>query len=166
MLSKFILGIFVFVISSLLIHKHPFYVSVADCKYNPQQKSIQISIRLFTNDIESALKKINKNSIDLINPKKKSDADTLLFRYIKTHFKILVNKHPGQLDYIGYEKEEESVWVYMEVANIIKPKSIVVENTILFDFLPLQTNIVHMEVNGTKKSKKVNNPDKNIEFIF
>ena len=54
-------GLFLFVIiiafSSFNVLKHPFFMCVTDIKHNIKQHSLNISIKLFTNDIENALKK-------------------------------------------------------------------------------------------------------------
>jgi hypothetical protein len=70
------------------------------------------------------------------------------------------------LNFIGYEKEEEAVWCYLEIKNAEMPKLITVENTLLYDFLPAQMNMVHAEVKGKKQSSKVSNPEKDLVFEF
>jgi hypothetical protein len=92
--------------------------------------------------------------------------DLELFNYIKQRFSINVNLKPTRLDFIGYEREEDAVWVYLEVKKVTQPKIIKINTKLLYDFLPQQTNIVHVEVSGAKKSSKVTNPDSNIEFTF
>jgi len=47
----------IFILFFCLAFKHPFYLGVIDLKYNSTEKSIQGSIKLFTNDFENALKK-------------------------------------------------------------------------------------------------------------
>ena len=37
--------------------KHPFYLSVIDIKHDAKTQNLNISVKLFINDIESALKK-------------------------------------------------------------------------------------------------------------
>ena len=58
------------------------------------------------------------------------------------------------------------IWVYLESKKVNQPKTIKINTTLLYDFLPQQTNIVHAEINGIKKSSKVLNPDSKIEFNF
>ena len=140
--------------------KHPYYLGVSELKYIDKQQTINVSIRLFTNDLEVALKKTTAQKIDLINPTDKAQIDSLLFNYIKKRFNVIVNTSPSKLRYVGYEKEEESIWTYLEIAQATEPKKITVENALLFDFLPQQINIVHVDVNTVKKSTKLINPNK------
>ena len=141
-------------------------MSVVDIKYNVNQKALQVSARLFTNDLEDALRKTNKKTIDLLNPKIRSEADSTLFKYMKERFQIFLNSKAKALTYIGYEKEEESIWVYLEIKKTVLPKKININSSLLYDFLPQQINIIHAEINGVKKSSKITNPESKIEFSF
>jgi len=139
---------------------------VVDLKYNPSEKSIQGSVKLFTNDFENALKKIYKQPIDLINSGNKEAIKKIIIDYITKHFYLKVNGELKTISIIGYEKEEEAIFTYIEIKNCAIPKTIDVENNLLYDYLKDQMNIVHFELNGIKKSVKVNNPDKKIVFTF
>ena len=161
-----LLIILVGLFSSFNAKKHPYYVSVVDIKYDAKQSSLQISARMFTNDLEESLKKITKKDIDILNPKNKSEVDSVLFAYIKQRLHISVNSKNQPLQYIGYEKEEESIWVYLEIKKVAKPKKFNIETKLLYDYLAGQINIVHAEINGVKKSSKVTNPESKVDFIF
>lgn len=159
-------GLLVLLVSSFQSKKHPFYISVIDIKHDTKTHNLNISIKLFTNDIENALKKTTSKTIDLLNPKNKPEMEIELMNYIKQCFSIDVNLKPTKLNFIGYEKEEDAIWIYLEIKKVIQPKTLKINTKLLYDFLPLQTNIVHAEINGVKKSSKVNNPDSIIEFKF
>jgi hypothetical protein len=150
----------------LLSSFHPYYVSVTDLKYNEQEKTVQISCRTFTDNIEDALKKLYKKQIDILHPKDKKEVENLLTDYINKHIKIKVNGKWQTIQFIGYEKEEEAIWSYIEIKNVELPKSVVIENTLLYDYLPQQINMVHIEVKGNKQSSKTTNPEKELVFNF
>lgn len=152
--------------SSFNDKKHPYYISLVDVKYNSKQMSLQISTRMFTNDLEDALRKTSNTNIDILNPKVKSQADSILFTYIKQRLNFTVNGKKQKLSFIGYEKEDESIWAYLEIKKVPSPKKLSVDTKLLFDFLPNETNIVHAEINGVKKSSKVTNPNSKVEFSF
>lgn len=159
-------GLIVILASSFHFKKHPYYINVVDMKYNAQQKSMQLSTRLFTNDLEDALEKIHHKKIDVLNPKNKAELDSILFSYIKQRLHISINKKDQNLDYVGYEREEESIWTYFEIKKVSAPKTLSINIKLLYDYLPSQVNIVHSEINGVKKSSKVTNPDSKVEFSF
>ena len=145
---------------------HPFYLGVVDLKYNSKDKALQGSVKLFTNDLEAALKKIHKRSIDLINPKDKDATNKILFDYLKEHLKLKVNSKNDNYKLIGFEHEAEAIWMYIEFDKSEFPKNIEVENTLLYEHLKEQMNIVHLNINNSKKSLKVTNPEKILKFEF
>lgn len=146
--------------------KHPFYLGVADLKYSETEKSIQGSVKLFTNDFETILKKNYKQSIDLINTKDKESTKKIITDYISKHFTLKLNGELKNFTVIGYEREEEAVFTYIEFKNCEPAKTIDVDISLLYDSFKEQMNIVHFELNGIKKSVKVNNPDKKVVFNF
>ena len=146
--------------------KHPFYLGVCDLKYNASQKTIQGSVKLFTGDFEDALKKTYKQPIDLINTKDKEATKKIIADYIAKHFSLKLNQQLKTFTIVGFEKEEEAIFTYIEFKNCNTPKTIEIENTLLYDYLKDQMNIVHFELNELKKSVKINNPDKKIKILF
>ena len=153
-------------ISSFQKVKHPFFVSVIDINYKQKERALQLSVKLFTNDLEDALRRTSKKKIDILNPINKAETDSILFNYISKRLNININSKKQTLNFIGYEKEEEAIWTYLEIKNSAQPKKINIDTKLLYDFLPQQINIVHIDINGIKKSSKVTNPASNIEFIF
>lgn len=162
-LTKFLIIAFLFFSFKA---KHPFYLSVSDLKYNAKEKTMQVAVKLFTSDLEEALKKIYAKPVDLINGKDKQAINKLLTDYIQKHFVLKVGGKTLKFDFIGFEQEEEAVWVYIEYKNCPKPKKVEIENSLLYDFIQTQINIVNLEVEGIKKSSKVTNPEKKLSFDF
>lgn len=154
------------VVTPVLLAFHPYYISVTEIKYKDTEKTLQVSCKIFTNDLETTLRKINKTQVDLLHPKDKAVTDKLVANYINTHLKITVNKKACQLNFIGYEKEEEAIWAYFEAKNVALPKTISIEDNLLYEYLPAQINMVHTEVKSNKQSSKVANPEKKMEFSF
>ncbi len=158
---------FAFVWSILLSSfVHPYYISVTEIKHNRAAQSIEISCRMFTDNIEDALKKIHKKPLDLLHPKDKKEADDLISNYVSKHLLIKADDKTLQPVFIGYEKEEEAIWCYFEIKNVKQPQKITLENSLLYDYLPDQTNMIHVTVNEKRQSTKLNNPDKKAEFLF
>jgi hypothetical protein len=154
-------------ISILICSYHPYYVSVTDISYKKDEKTLQVSCKMFTDNIESTLKKVYKTPVDLLHPKDEIAAKKLLAHYIITHLKIKANGKPAVLDFLGYEQEEDAIWSYFEIRNMdVLPKNIHIENSLLYEYFPQQINMVHTQVEGKKQSSKVINPDKEMEFIY
>ncbi|PBQ34187.1 hypothetical protein CNR22_21245 [Sphingobacteriaceae bacterium] len=156
--------------SALLIlffsFSHPFYLSVTDLKYNRAEKALQGSVKVFINDLEGALKKAHGQTIDLINPRDTLKIQKLLEDYLKKHLLLKINGQLKSFNLLGFENEQEAIWLYIELKNCSFPKKIEIENTVLYDHIKDQTNIMHLEVQGQKKSLKVSNPEKLSVFEF
>lgn len=150
---------------TLTLKPHPFYLSVTELKYNDKGKTIEVACKMFSNDLEGALKKLSGKKVDIIHPKDKKEVEKLLFDYITKRLSIQINGQPRSLKYVGYEKEEDVIWTYMEIEKCEKPKSLSVNTSLLYDFLAEQINLVQVEVGSFKKSLKVTNPDKEIKFF-
>jgi hypothetical protein len=69
-------------------------------------------------------------------------------------------------NYLGFEKEGLVVYVYVEGINISKVKKLVVSNSIMHDMFDDQTNIMHITINGDRKSTKLDYPKTSAVFDF
>lgn len=127
---------------------------------------MQCAVKLFTNDLEDALKKITKGSVDLINIKDTVKVEKLLNTYISERLSLKINGKVRAFEFIGFEREEEATWIYIEYTKCEFPKKTEVINSLLYDYLKGQSNIVQMEVNDSKKSLKASNPAKDFIFVF
>jgi hypothetical protein len=151
----------------LLLLMHPFYVSICDVNYSPSAKELQLSIRIFTDDFETTLQKnFPTQKIDLFNPQANSLTDTLINKYIQSRFNIKVNNKPQTLHYLGHERVEESIWCYFEITGVELPKNIHISNRLLYDYKKEQTNMHLVNVNGETKTRKIDNPDSELDFTF
>ena len=145
---------------------HPIYVSVTEIEHNPKDKSLEISCRIFTDDFEKTLRKTTHITVDLLSPKDKSAMDKLISQYVQQHLKIMVDGKPVSLKYIGYEQVEEAIESYYQVPDIPSVKNITVQDNLLFEYSPQQISIIHVTVNGNRKSTKLNQPEDQVNFRF
>ncbi|MFM7357884.1 MAG: DUF6702 family protein [Sediminibacterium sp.] len=145
---------------------HPFYVSLIDISYNEAEATAEISIRIFTDDLEQTLRKQSGTKIDLVNPKNKAAAETELSKYIRQKILLNIDGKPCQLEYLGYEIQKESVWSYWEVKQVKSMKGLQIDCSLLYDFVNLQTNIFHVKKGEKEWSRKLDYPETKLAFIF
>ncbi|MFT4024475.1 MAG: hypothetical protein QM664_11900, partial [Flavihumibacter sp.] len=117
-------------------------------------------------DFEKALGNSAGFTVDLTNPKDSAQTNQVVFQYLQQHFQVKVNGKPVKLQYVGYEKEREAAWCYMQVQEVPAVSSIDINNSILYDAFDKQINIMHVIVNGNRKSTKVSYPDSKAAFSF
>ena len=145
---------------------HPLYISVLEIEHNKKEQQLEISCRIFTNDFEATLRKYHKEKIDLLSPKLHDQMGVLMDGYIQKHLSIITNSKKSNLHFIGFEQADESVELYYEVTAISDVKSISVNDDILYDAQPKQMSLIHVTVNGERKSTRLNNPDSKADFEF
>jgi hypothetical protein len=148
-------------------HVHPFYVGVVEVNYNKSAASLDISCKLFAEDAEAVLEQQYKTSLDLSQPQQKSKIDGLLADYVpKQHLELQADKKGMKLHYVGFEQEAESLYCYFEVTGIPTVSTIDLRNSLLYDFTDKQINIMHVMVNGVRKSYKLDYPKTDATFTF
>lgn len=145
---------------------HPFFISVTEINHNVKDKALEISCKIFADDMEETLKKNYKTSIDISNEKQQLQIHKLLADYLQKHLQITADNNPLNLKLIGYEKENESIFCYLEATNIVSVKKMNITNSILHDFTPQQINIIHVIVDGKRQSIKLDFPNKEAILSF
>jgi len=145
---------------------HPLHVSTTDISYNVKDGQLEVICTLFTDDFELALQKQYNAKTDLQKPAMHDAMDALVKRYINEHLAVRSGLLASPLNYLGFEIDHEAVNIYLESEKMPAPKKINVEVSLLHNIFDDQINIVHMTVNGIRKSGKLNYPDKKIEQSF
>ena len=145
---------------------HPFYVSVIDINHNTKENAVEISIRIFTPDLEQTLQKYSTTKIDIANPKDKVVLDKQISSYINQKLQIKINGQPAFINYIGHEIQMESVWIYAEIPKIAQLKKIDINCNLLYDYKDLQSNIFHDKSKDAEKSYKLDFPKTTTSFEF
>lgn len=145
---------------------HPIYVSVAEIDYNAKEKTLEVSCKLFTDDFEKTLRTAYKTNVDLINPPKRAAMDKLVNDYVQKHFALTLDGKLVTLKYLGYEEIEEGIYSYFEASGVSQPKNIQIFNTLLYANHEQQMGLMHVTVNGNRKSTKLNNPDSKTTLSF
>lgn len=148
------LSFFVKPIDTKANYFHPFFVSVTELNFNSKNNSLEVSCKMFLDDLQNGLSKLYKRTIDLNNAKAEAENNKILADYVTKHFSIATDAKATALKFVGFEVEKESVYCYFEAGNIAQPKKVQLNNEILIDFKPEQINIMHVMVNGNRKSTK------------
>ena len=143
---------------------HPFYVSMIEIDHNAKEKTVEVSIRIFTDDLENTLKKYGNTKVDILHPANKAEVDKLLNDYIQHKLQIKLDGKIVTLHYLGYEQQMESIWTYLEIKDVPTLKKVSVNCSLLYDYQEKQTNIFHVKANGSEKSYKLDNPE--TEFSY
>ncbi len=155
-----------FILSSFLAFFHPFFVSVIDMKHNVKEKTIEISTKVFVDDLEAVLKKNYHTTFDLATSTSKPETNAVVAKYLQSKLQLTVNDKRQTIKYIGYEIQKESVWIYAEVDDIVSLKKINISCNLLYDYQDKQMNIFNVKANGSEKNYKLDYPKTSVEFVW
>lgn len=145
---------------------HKFYVSIFQMNYVPEKKAVQITARIFTDDLEKALERKIRKKIYFATTKEVPGTEELLKKYLTEKLHIKINNVEKQLKFLGRETEDDVIICYLTIPVTEKITSFEVYNTILTEIYPDQQNIIHTNINSNKKSLLLtnSNPKEIIEY--
>lgn len=164
--AKLLLTFSISVLSLTESGLHPLHVSTTEVDFNSKEKTLEISCRIYTDDFESILGKQAKSKIDLSNPALHKSMDEHVKKYLQTHLRLTVNGKTANMDYVGFEKDNEATNVYLEVQNINNLQQLEARNSVLYDLFDDQMNILHVTRNGGRKSVRNNYPEQLMKVSF
>jgi hypothetical protein len=153
-----------FLLTSGMPAKHPFYVSMTDVSWNPKTKSLEIAVRMFTDDLEKGLSAACKCKIDMGNDAGMQSSKNPLLSYLKTNLRFFSGGKELYPSFEGMEKEEESIWTYLQIDLEKMPENLEIENKLLFSIQEKQTNLVRLRKPGFDKTLQLMNPES--RFVF
>ncbi|UZD21732.1 hypothetical protein PBT90_19650 [Algoriphagus halophytocola] len=125
-----------------LVFYHPFHLSLTEIAWNENTQHLEVSQKIFWDDLEIALGNFHEESIDFLNPANKEKLEDQINQYIRSKNKYWIEGREITMRYLGHEVEEDAAWFYFESEAVSKPSSIHVLNEILIDDFPDQKNIV------------------------
>ena len=157
--SKYLILFFSIPLFAFTLHKY--YISLCEIEYVEEQKSIQIIIGLFIDDIELTLNKEHKTKFYLASENEVENIDDYYKKYLKDHLKFIINETPESFQFIGKEYDDDIVRFYLEISDINKLSSIEIMNTCLFKDFNDQQNIIKIKVNNLHKSFYLNKKNAN-----
>ncbi len=131
---------------------HPFYISVCQLDHNPDTGALELSFRLFMDDLELVLETMGAERLRLGTERESEKADIYIGRYLARHVVIETNGQRVNAAFIGKEVDSDAIWCYVEVENVPVLKTMTITNTLFLETFEDQVNLVHVNANGRKKS--------------
>ena len=132
--------------NAALVHK--FHESLAQLDYNAESRSVEMTFRLFADDLENALSKRSGKTFRL---DRTPDAAAQTLAYIKERFELKNGEGEIKpLTWVGMEAKVDTVWVYVEAQMAEGLKGAEVRNRIFFELFDDQVNRVHIRYDGGK----------------
>ncbi len=149
-LKLLIIPIVLVLICGFSIHK--FYIGVFQVDYFKEKKSIQITARLFIDDLEKALQTKYNKHFYVTTKDEIGNTNKYIEEYIKERFLVKLNNKNQTLTLLTKEQEDNIIICYLKIPFSEKIKTLELTNTILTDIFSEQQNLVHLNNNGNKKT--------------
>ena len=124
---------------------HKFYVSITQIDINSQSHKMEISARIFSDDLEASILAETGQKLRLGSGREHPKADSLLFDYLVACLNLKQDGKGLDLSFIGQEVEADVTWIYLETTTGISlTKPVTIRNVILHEQFPDQKNIVNV----------------------
>lgn len=150
----------------LLNFFHPFFVSVTEINHNVKAKTLEVSTKIFFDDLEAELENQYKLKLDIIKPTDKAQINKCLADYISKNLIIKIDGKVYTANYLGYEIQADAAWCYLEIPKVAKVTNIEITNSILYKLREEQINMLNVTVGGKRQSTKLNFPDRKVVMRF
>lgn len=133
---------------------HKFYLSVTNIEYSNKDNSLQITSRIFIDDLENVLEERYDVQTFLSTEDESEEANYYIEKYIRSKLVLRTDGKDRTFVFLGKKFDNDLIICYLEIEDIDLSalKTIEIENDILTDMFEEQQNIVHLRINGKKKS--------------
>lgn len=123
---------------------HDFHLSKSLVNYNAQTQAVEISLHIFIDDLELAIKGKGKDSLYIATEKEDEDADRYIAKYVIDQFKVYFEGDQIPLTFLGKEVSSDlmAIWCYLEAEKISAPKEVKLFNTLLTELYEDQRNLI------------------------
>lgn len=153
---------FVLQVAPVKANAHRFHTSLTRIDFNSESKSLEVTIQLFTHDLESVLENLSKTNK---KAEKDSEIDKAILAYLEKNF-ILKDKRDEvkKLNWVGREAKVDTTLVFVEILDVENLKGLKLQNTVFFESFAEQTNLVVARFNDLKTDLLFKSGDKFKEF--
>ena len=141
---------------------HKFYFSNTSIEFNAETRAIEITSKIFTDDLEHAIEArcYRYNSLFPQTP----EVFDLVKKYIGDKLSLQAGGRNVILNFLGYSVENDMTTLFLE-GNYFDPNLVIVNNTILLDIYTDQQNIVEVRWNGQSKREYLTKDKTQYQFI-
>jgi len=132
---------------------HALHLSRCMMEYNSGAQALQMSMHIFLDDLEEALRLDGVDGLYLCTDKESEDANQHLQAYLEKNFVVVIDGQQHAFNFIGKEVSDDllGVWCYLEIPNLQPMGELSIEYNVLMELYDDQKNIVHIKGPNSKK---------------
>lgn len=131
---------------------HKFYVSIYQINHNVPKKRLEVTTRIFIDDLNKVLSKHYDKKTNICEPLESVKDIEFLKLYLSEKIIIKINGKAKPLVFKYKELETNVVVCYFVCNDVSKIKSFEIENSAMLSLNAEQQNIVHTKINNQKKT--------------
>lgn len=139
--------------------RHAYHSTITELRLNAPAKQVELSIKVFTDDLEKAISPGQPKTVSLREPR----ALPLVAQYLHQHLLLSLpaaaraGRQPLDVQLVGLQPDQEAYWVYAKAVLPRPTTELLVHQAMLLEQFPDQMNIVNAEGNGKKISELFRN---------
>jgi len=132
----------------LVAAAHKYYTSLAQAEYDAESKSMEVTLRVFADDLELALTRRAGLAVSLDRTK---NADRLVLAYLRDTFEIRNRDGEAKaLKWVGMELRAGVAWLYVEAEMPEGLSGARLRDHVLFELFAEQVNTVSVRYAGAR----------------
>jgi len=131
---------------------HKYYVAVFQMEHKPEKKTIQITGRIFIDDLEKTLNAKYGKTFYLATTKELPETTNTVKQYLLDKITVRVNGKSAPVTFLAKEVDDDILVCYLTVPAPKKVTSIEVRNTVLQEMFREQQNMINTKVSNERKS--------------
>jgi len=152
---------------SFLLLLHPIHLSVSEINYSEKDKALQITSRIFLDDLELSIQnQLQKPGLDILQPGKDLRTEKLISDYVLQRLSVKLDGKLQKMNFIAFEREDPAIICYIEIENVKQFKTIEVKNEVIMETHNDQSNLVHVTYKGPVKSMRLVREKPSDTFTF
>mgnify|MGYP001174453504 CR=1 FL=1 len=145
-----------------LIFAHQFFISTTDVQFKSNEKRAEITIQVFTHDVNLLLENSNYNTVYLGTEKENDEIDIFLVNYLSDNFII----QDYRWKYVGKDIGLDYTLFFLEIENFSLPPKVAILNSIFMDLSSKQVNIVNFYNDNDVQSASMTSGEPVFSFSF
>ena len=146
---------------------HPVHVSNTDVDLSRDGRTLEITVRIFTDDLEEAITPPGQAVTARFGTTPPPVLDSLLRRYLRDRLRITLEEFTAAAPtLLGHERADDATQIFLELPVAARPTRVRVLQRVLLDRYDDQTNLVHVTVGTAKRSALLRRGQDEAEWRF
>ena len=142
---------------------HDFHASITEMEYNPERQRLEVSMKLFSNDLEADITR-HVDPEFAIGDYADSLRNERLQQYLRSRFRVSSAQKTHEWSWVGSQVDINVTFLFLEVPMPGKPEILEIENSVLLERFADQVNIVNLEW-GDFRGSLLLKPDHPVEQL-